>query len=47
MNDDEDLRSGRINSVVSFQTQSAGTYFVVATTFDPGRVGRYAVFVQD
>ncbi len=47
MNDDEDWRSRRTNSVVSFQTQSAGTYFVVATTFDPGRAGRYAVFVQD
>lgn len=47
LNDDEDEPQGRLNSLVTFRTVSAGTYHIVATTFAPGEIGRYAVFIQD
>jgi hypothetical protein len=47
LNDDEDEAQDRLNSLVTFRTVSAGTYYVVATSFAPGQTGRYAVFIQD
>jgi hypothetical protein len=47
LNDDEDERQGRLNSLVTFRTVSAGTYFVLVTSYSPGQTGRYGVFIQD
>jgi hypothetical protein len=47
LNDDEDEAQGRLNSLVTFNTVSAGTYFIVATSYAPGQTGRYGVFIQD
>ena len=47
LNDDEDEAQGRLNSLVTFNTVSAGTYFIVATSFAPRQTGRYGVFIQD
>lgn len=47
LNDDEDEAQGRLNSVLSFRTVSAGTYYIVATSYAPAQTGRYGVFVQD
>ncbi len=47
LNDDEDESQGRLNSMLSLRTYSNGTYYIVATTYQKARTGRYAVFVQE
>ena len=46
MNDDEDTNQQRFNSMISFRTLHGGTYYLVATSYLPAQVGRYAVFIQ-
>ena len=45
LNDDEEYPAN-LNSMVTFRTQAAGTYYLVATSFEQRKTGRYAIFVQ-
>ncbi len=46
LNDDED-KSTRFNSIISFRPNFSETYFLIATTMIPRQTGPYALFVHD
>ena len=47
VNNDEDGNQGRLNSLVTFRTVSAGRYDVTVTSARPNQTGKYAIFLQD